>query len=414
MFFNEGKSKMETSQVALAINKSYLPANNDEELKFFMDEEITKIISFQKSHPAYTKTPLVTLPRLADYLNISDLTIKDESYRFDLNAFKVLGGMYAIGKYLAKQLGKDIAELSFQELKSEEVQKQVGQLTFISATDGNHGKGVAWAARELGQKAIIYLPKGSAETRLQAIENEGAEAKVTDVNYDETVQLCAKLANENGWVMVQDTAWDGYDEIPLWIMQGYATIAKEIIDELIETEEDAPTHIFLQAGVGSFAAGIAGYFTQFYRGNAPKIIVVEPHQANCYYRSFSNQTGAMEIVTGDLDSIMAGLCCGAPNTRAFRILSQYASASVSLSDRIAALGMRVLGNPLQDDPKIVSGESGAAVATGLLYYLQKNDIKQVKKDLGLDESSRVLCINTEGDTDEIHYRDIVWGGKYSL
>src|SRR5699024_10844987 len=149
------------------------------------------------SHPSYTKTPLFSLPRLAKHFHVADLKIKDESYRFGLNAFKVLGGIYAIGKYVAKQLGKDIEELSFKELQSEKVREQIGQLTFISATDGNHGKGVAWAARELGQKAVIYLPKGSAETRRKAIENEGAEAKITDVNYDETVKLCSKLADEN-------------------------------------------------------------------------------------------------------------------------------------------------------------------------------------------------------------------------
>lgn len=405
---------MEENLIAWVNNKSYSSIHYEEELKFFTKEEISKIINFQSSHPSYTKTPLFSLPRLAKHFHVADLKIKDESYRFGLNAFKVLGGIYAIGKYVAKQLGKDIEELSFKELQSEKVREQIGQLTFISATDGNHGKGVAWAARELGQKAVIYLPKGSAETRRKAIENEGAEAKITDVNYDETVKLCSKLADENDWVMVQDTAWEGYDEIPLWIMQGYATIAREIIDELTDNDEEAPTHIFLQAGVGSFAAGIAAYFAEYYRDNAPHIIIVEPHQANCYYRSFSNQTGEMEIVTGDLDSMMAGLCCGAPNTRAFRILTQYASASFSLHDRIAALGMRILGNPLKDDPKIVSGESGAGVATGLLYFLQENDENNVKKELSLDESSRVLCINTEGDTDRAHYRDIVWRGLYSL
>lgn len=401
-------------EFALAKNKLYSAAYNEEKLKFFTEKETEKIAAFQKTHEANETTPLHTLQNLAAYYGFADIKVKDESFRFGLNAFKVLGGIYAIGKYVAERLGKDMNHVSFDELKSLEVGDKIGQITFISATDGNHGKGVAWAARELGQKAVIYLPKGSAEARLEAIRAEGAEAKITDVNYDETVRLCAKLAEENNFVMVQDTAWEGYDKIPLWIMQGYATIAKETIETLIENEERPPTHIFLQAGVGSFAASIAGYFTQYYRDKQPKIIIAEPHQANCYYKSFLNGSGEMEIVTGDLNSIMAGLCCGAPNTRAFRILSQYASAAFSLDDSLAALGMRVLGNPLKDDPKIISGESGAAVAIGLLHYLHMANESEVKDTLGLDETSRILCINTEGDTDESHYRDVVWKGTYGI
>lgn len=395
-------------------NKNFDATYNEEELTYFTNEEVTKVMNFQQSHEAYTKTPLHALKNLASHLNVGSIHVKDESLRFGLNAFKVLGGIYAIGKHIAEQLGEEIENVSFTELQSKEVQEKIGQQTFISATDGNHGKGVAWAARELGQKAVIYLPKGSAQTRLDAIHKEGQEGAITDKNYDETVKMCAELAEKNGWVMVQDTAWEGYDKIPLWIMQGYATIAKEMIEELTENDEQLPTHIFLQAGVGSFAAGIAAYFTEYYREKAPKIIVVEPHLANCYYRSFASETGEMEIVTGHLNSIMAGLCCGAPNRRAFRILSQYAHASFSLDDTLAALGMRVLGNPLANDPKVISGESGAAVAVGLLHYLHDTEKEEVREEIGLTDKSRVLVINTEGDTDAEHYLDVVWKGLYPV
>lgn len=338
---------------------------------------------------------------------MAEIRVKDESKRFGLNAFKVMGGIYAIGKYLADRLGRDIGSLSFEELQSPQVKEQLGELTFISATDGNHGRGVAWAARELGQKSVIYMPKGSSLQRLQAIRNEGAHADITEVNYDATVRMCAELAEENGWIMVQDTAWDGYDEIPLWIMQGYGALAQEMIEEL----EEPPTHLFLQAGVGSFPAAIAAYFQQHYKDNAPKIIVVEPELADCFYRSFASTDGTMEIVTGDMNTIMAGLACGEPNPRAYRILRQYAHASFSCHDSIAALGMRVLGNPLGDDVKIVSGESGAA-PIGLVFHLLSGGNKDACRDIQLDADSRILVISTEGDTDRQHYLDVVWKGLY--
>lgn len=392
-------------------NESYSPEFNEEELAFFTTEEIKKVLKFQQTHPLYTNTPLESLTHLADHLNVADIKVKDESHRFGLNAFKVMGGIYAIGKYLADQLERDIESLSFSELQSPEIRKQLGDITFISATDGNHGRGVAWAARELGQKSVIYMPKGSTQARLDAIRNEGAYADITDVNYDDTVRICAKLAEENDWVMVQDTVWEGYDEIPLWIMQGYSAIAQEIIEEMESQQEKPPTHIFLQAGVGSYAAGIGAYFTQYYRENPPKIIVVESDLADCYYRSFSSKTGEIEVVAGDMNTIMAGLACGEPNKRAFRILKQYAWATYSCADHIAALGMRVLGNPLRDDPKIISGESGA-VPLGLLFYLRAFENRQACEELELDESSRVLVISTEGDTDYQHYLDVVWKGSH--
>src|SRR5699024_1372653 len=170
-------------------------------------------------------------------------------------------------------------------------------------------------------------------TRLDAVFAEGADGAITDKNYDETVQMCARLAQENDWVMVQDTAFEGYDEIPLWIMQGYATIAAETIEALESQGEAMPTQVFLQAGVGSFAAAITAYFQSYFGEKAPQVFVVEPHLANCYYESFKENQ--METVGGAMNSIMAGLCCGAPNTRAYRILSQYATGTFSLDDRIA-------------------------------------------------------------------------------
>jgi diaminopropionate ammonia-lyase len=404
-------NKGQDQDVKWILNKNHSVLNNEDELEFFNSNQIEKVLKFQKSHKKYTNTPLISLDNLSKYLNLQEIRVKDESKRFGLNAFKVMGGIYAVGKYLADKLGRDIESLSFEELRSPQIREELGEITFISATDGNHGRGIAWAARELGQKSVIYLPKGSSNARLKAVQNEGAYGEITSMNYDDTVRFCAALAEENGWVMVQDTAWEGYDKIPLWIMQGYAAIAKEIIEELETEEAKPPTHIFLQAGVGSFAAGIAAFFKNYYREVSPKFIIVEPEAADCYYRSFSKGTGEIVPVTGDMNSIMADLNCGEPNIRAFRILGQYSHASFSCTDRLAALGMRVLGNPMGNDKRIISGESGA-IPLGLLFHLRKFAVQDASEALQLDENARVLMINTEGDTDADHYLDVVWRGLY--
>ncbi|MFG6120059.1 diaminopropionate ammonia-lyase [Thalassobacillus sp. B23F22_16] len=404
--------KTETKTIAWTKNNFYSSDYNQMELSFFRHQEIAKVHAFQKTHEAYTETPLFQLKNLAKELNVADIRVKDESYRFGLNAFKVMGGIYAMAKCIADKIGEDIENLSFDILKSEQVKEQLGDLTFISATDGNHGRGVAWAARELGYHSVIYMPKGSSHERLDAIRKEGAEADITDLNYDDAVRYCADLAEKNNWIMVQDTAWEGYDEIPLWIMQGYAAMAKEVTEQLDASNGKPPTHVFLQAGVGSFAGAIAAYLVEHYREEAPRIMVVEPHQADCYYRSFSSPTGQRELVTGDMDTIMAGLACGEPNTRAFRVLRQYASASFSCDDRVSALGMRIYSSPIGDDSRIISGESGA-VTLGLFHYLRSDsNYIRANNEVGLDENSRVLLISTEGDTDAKHYRDVVWKGHY--
>ncbi|MBU8878103.1 diaminopropionate ammonia-lyase [Bacillus sp. FJAT-29790] len=398
------------TDIKFAENNFYSSEYNNEELSIFDERDIKSVHEFQKTHSSYTETPLHHLKHLAEHLNVADIRVKDESHRFGLNAFKVMGGIYAVAKYLADRLGEKIEDLSFQTLQSTEIKEKLGELTFITATDGNHGRGIAWAAREIGQKSVIYMPKGSSLQRLTAIRNEGAKADITEVNYDETVRMCADLANENGWIMVQDTAWEGYDDIPLWIMQGYAAMAKEIVEQINEDGAEQPTHIFLQAGVGSFAAAIAGYMINHYRNNPPIIVVVEPDQADCFYRSFVNKEGIREIVTGEMNTIMAGLACGEPNTRAFRLLGQYAKGTFSCNDNIAALGMRVYGNPLKNDPRVISGESGA-VTLGLLYYLRKlTDDPQACREILLDSDSRVLLISTEGDTDLSKYQKVVWEG----
>ena len=241
---------MET--IKWAVNE--MPKTDDSQLQVMSLENVAKARAFHESYPQYSVTPLVKLDHMAAYLGLKEVYVKDESYRFGLNAFKVLGGSFAMARYIAKQTGKDVSELPYNVLTSDELRKEFGQATFFTATDGNHGRGVAWAANKLGQKAVVLMPKGSTQTRLNNILKEGAKATIEEENYDECVRMANAMAEktENG-VMVQDTAWDGYEEIPAWIMQGYGTMANEADDQLHEAGCERPTHVFIQAGVGSLA-----------------------------------------------------------------------------------------------------------------------------------------------------------------
>lgn len=384
-----------------------------EKLVGFEEKEMKEVYEFHKSLPGYKATPLVELDELAKYYGVQKLWLKDESKRFGLNAFKVLGGSYAIGKYLSQKLGKDMSELPFNVLVSDEVKKQLGDVTFVTATDGNHGRGVAWVANKLRQRSVVYMPKGSAQMRFDAIAREGADVSITDLNYDDAVRLANKGAQEHGWIMVQDTAWDGYEEIPLWIMQGYSTIINEIVEQLEAAKEEKPTHVFLQAGVGSFAGAVQGYLSHLYGDDRPITIICEPHGANCIYKSMAANDGKPHNVTGDLTTIMAGLACGEPNTISWKILRDNSDFSVSCDDSIAARGMRVLSSPLGNDQRVISGESGA-VGLGLFTVLseKKEEYAELMKALKIDENSRILCISTEGDTDVEGFKNVVWNGAH--
>lgn len=379
---------------------------------FLGREEIARARKFHSSFPCYETTPLRSLEHLAAALGVAGVYVKDESYRFGLNAFKVLGGAYAMARYLARRLNRDIGELTYELLVSEAVKEQLGDITFTTATDGNHGRGVAWTANQLKQKSVVYMPKGSSARRLQHIQAEGAEAYITDLNYDDAVRLAAGNARKYGWVVVQDTAWAGYENIPAWIMQGYGTLAAEALEQLNGLGVAKPTHIFVQAGVGSLAGAVQGYFADIFQEERPKTVIVEASQANCLFQSAQAGDGKPHIVGGDMTTIMAGLACGEPNSIGWNILRDYSAMFVSCPDWVAAKGMRILGNPLGSDTRVVSGESGAVTAGLLSVIMQRAEFKTARAALGLDENSRVLLINTEGDTDPEKYRSIVWDGEY--
>jgi diaminopropionate ammonia-lyase len=379
-------------------------------LSLMTPQEVEYACRFHRSFPGYNETPLVNLSCLAAYFGIKRIFVKDESFRFDLNAFKVLGGSYAIAKYIAGKLGKNIADIDYNTLVSDATKQKLGDITFYTATDGNHGRGVAWAANKLRQKSVVFMPRGSSHARLQNILNEGAQASITDLSYDNAVRLASKRASEDPHgVVIQDTAWESYGEIPGWIMQGYGTMACEAYTQLQEAGVQRPTHIFIQAGVGSLAGSVVGYFANLFPDNPPVVTVVEPSAVDCLY--ISNLAGKLVGIKGNLSTIMVGLACGEGNTISWEILKNYVRFFVSAPDWVASRGMRVLAVPLKGDEKVISGESGAVTA-GLLFTLLRNvEYKDFREALGLDSESTVLLFSTEGNTDPEKFRDVVWDGE---
>lgn len=362
--------------------------------------------NFHSGIEGYAQTPLVSLPQWAARLNVAKVWVKDESKRFGLNAFKALGGSYAIARFLCGKLGIPVDQNAFNILRSEEAREKLGQITFVTATDGNHGRGVAWAAKLLGHKAVVYLPEGSSQERLNNIRALGAEAEITKFNYDSAVRLAYAMSKKHGWVMVQDTAWPGYEEIPTWIMQGYITMAQEAAAQL---DGEVPTHLFLQAGVGSMAGAVLGYFAALWGDKLPVTVICEPDKAACLYKTAAAADGTIHKVTGRMDSMMAGLCCGEPCTVSWDIIDNFAAAFIACSDDYAARGMCLLGKPLQGDERIISGESGAVTAGVLDAVMTEAELTPLRKALGLCESSRVLLISTEGDTDRVNYLKVLTG-----
>lgn len=399
------QEKLGISIISTPMNSSYLPS--------FLNEEISnKVRSFHSSIKGYEITPLVSLSNLASKLGIKGIYVKDESYRFNLNAFKSLGGLYAIFKIVCKELKLNDETTTFEDLQEEKIKEQLKDMIFITATDGNHGKGVAYAAHKLGCKSVVLMPKGTVDVRAEAIRNIGnSDVTITDLNYDDAVRKAAKLASENNWYLVQDTAWSEYEDIPNFITQGYTTMANEVYDQLQEYGIEKPTHLFLQAGVGSMAGGVLGYFANKYKGNPPLTTIVEPKNVACIYKSALFNDSKPHGVTGDLHTIMAGLNCGEPNTATYPILRDFASYYAACDDYVTARGMRLMASPLGNDKKIISGESGA-VGLGLLsLIMEKDDLKEIRQDMNLNSDSIVLIFSTEGNTDPIGYNEIIYDGR---
>lgn len=390
---------------SIQIAYNHRKGSAQENVSFLGKEVVSQVRSLHRGFPQYAPTPLANLSNLAASLGIADLHVKDESYRLGLNAFKGLGGSYAICKCICEEKGLELSSISLEDLSAQ----AVGKMTFVTATDGNHGRGVAYTCQILRHACHVYMPKGSSPERLGHIRALGAQAEITDLYYDDAVRFADRMAKEQGWILVQDTAWPGYETIPAWIMQGYCTLMDEAIEQL---SGQCPTHIFLQAGVGSFAGAMLGHLVSRFPDTPPRCVICEPDHADCIYQSFLADDGAPHIVSGDLSTIMAGLSCGEPNISSYPILRDYADAALSCEDFIAAQGMRILAAPMAGDDAVVSGESGAVTMGALYEVLQNPAYRSLKDSLGLDACSRVLLVSTEGDTDAAMYQKIVWGGAY--
>jgi len=359
----------------------------------------------------YEATPLASLDGLARHVGVRKIWVKDESYRFGLNAFKALGGSYAVCSSLAERLGRNINEMSFPEFR-DEVQAKLKGLHLVAATDGNHGKGIAWIASQLGVPVDIYMPKGTAEARVKAIEGLGGTVYVTDEFYDETARIAYEVAKKNGWLLCQDTTTrPDYTVFPLLCMQGYLTMSLEVLEAL---DEERPTHFFIQTGAGSLAGSVIGFFSNVMKDDPACMVSVEASKSDCVRVTAEAADGRLHVLTGDISTIMAGLSVGEPCSVGWDVLRRNASVFVSCPDSITAEGMRVLGNPIKGDPRVISGESGA-VGLGYVYEVLTNpELADQKKVLGLDENSRILCFSTEGNTDPEGYRNVVWNGAYPV
>ncbi len=379
----------------------------------FAENACRKVQRFHSQLPDYQPTNLVRLSKLAQSWGLGEVLVKDESARFHLGAFKVLGGSYAVARLVCQKLGVNIEDIEYDFLLSDEVRQRIGQITLATATDGNHGRGIAWAAEQLKQRAVIYMPKGSARSRVENIRSHGATVEVTDLNYDDTVRFSRRIAQENGWYVIQDTVWEGHTEIPLWIMQGYMTMCAEAASRMSQ-EGIRPTHVFVQAGVGALAGAVVGYLVNKFRDNPPRFIIMEPNNAACMLASAAAGDGRPHAVTGDLETIMAGLACGEPNPIAWEILRDFSSCYISCDNFVAANGIRILANPLDGDDAVEAGESGS-VGIGLLDLLANNPyFGKLKQELKIGPDSSLFFFNTEGATDPENHREILWHGKYPL
>ncbi|MBW6466036.1 MAG: diaminopropionate ammonia-lyase [Brevefilum sp.] len=369
--------------------------------------------AFHSRIPGYTVSPLKSLPRLAAMLGLGGIWVKDESFRLSLSSFKVLGGSFAMYSLVKSKLG--VKELDiFSPASIQYIREKLGDLTFAAATDGNHGRGVAWSASRLGFKSVIYVHNKTSQARIRAIESNGARVVVIEGTYDDAVRQVNEDAQKHGWEVISDTSWPGYEDVPRWVMQGYTTMFSEAQEQLAAQGIIKPSHVLVQAGVGSLAAATLGFYAQLFGPGRPRSIVVEPDKAACLFKSAEIGDGQPYSFSGDLDTIMAGLACGDPNPQAWRILWDTTDAFVKSPDYVAAKGMRVYGVPLAGDPFVVSGESGAATLGALMFIMQRPECAPLRESLGLDRQSEVLLINSEGNTDPTYFRRVVWSGRHPV
>lgn len=349
----------------------------------------------------YTPTPLEHLKGLAGNINVGELFYKNEGPRFGLRSFKALGGSYAAQCVLQREISKTIGlDVSLADIRTAKYAAECGDITLISATDGNHGRALAWGCKRFGTPCRIYIHAEVSEGRAQAMRDLGATVIRIEGDYDTSVMLAKKEAHDNGWHVVSDTSWPGYSQPPRDVMSGYSVMTQEICSEL----DYAPTHVFLQGGVGGLAAGVVAGFRQYWGDASPRVIIVEPDLAACLLESA--KTGKVTNVAIAEETLMAGLSCGEPSELAWEILVEEASDYLSIPEELVAPTMRLLANPTNGDKPIEAGESAIAGLAALIVARQDTELSQ---KLELDGQSRVLLIGSEGVTDEAIFKTIMEG-----
>lgn len=359
-------------------------------------EEAERFLGHRDNH---AETPLHALPALAGELGIGMLHVKDEGQRLGLGSFKALGGAYAVMQLVLEEAGKRLGRsVDVAELHGANVKAIAAGMTFACATDGNHGRSVAQGAGLVGARSVIFVHSGVSDERVAAIARFGAEIVRIAGDYDQSVREAARVAAERGWTVVSDTSWPGYERIPGLVMQGYTVIVRESLKRLPEP----PTHVFLQAGVGGFAAAIAGHMAIMLGPMRPKAVVVEPTRSACLYASA--QAGRPITVANQQSTVMTMLECAEPSSVAWRVLARVGDAFMTVEEEGAVAVMKRLARPLGNDPAIVSGESGGAGLAGLIRAAGDRDMQTA---LGLDTHSRVLVVNSEGATDAGRYAELV-------
>ncbi len=350
----------------------------------FDAEEYHLVDDFFCARPEFEPTPLVHLRALASELGIGGILVKDESSRFGLNSFKILGVSYAVGQLLGEgRLAKDSV--------------------VVCASEGNHGRAVAHVAAENKLGARIYVASATSPTRIEAIEKEGAEVIVVDGNYDDAVKQAARDSELYGWQIISDTSWSGYEEIPRWIMAGYTQLMKEA--ETQWTPDPPPDVVFVQAGVGGLTCAVVSWLCQRYGTKRPLVIVCEPVSAACLLESC--RAGKPVTLTGPFNTIMAGLRCGEISALTWPVISKSADAFVSIDDEQCASAMRALADPTKDDPVVVAGAAGACGLAALLALQEDESLLPMREASGLNAQSRALVINTEGASDPGLYAQVI-------
>lgn len=343
----------------------------------------------------YAPTPLLDLPAIARDAGLGAIRLKDEAGRFGLGSFKALGGAYAVANILADQLARTgvAPAATSADLATGRHAAATGRMTVTCATDGNHGRSVAWGAARFGCRCVIFVHAGVSQGRIDAIAGYGAEVRVVAGTYDDSVRQAAREAAEHGWFVVSDTSWAGYTDVPVTVMQGYRLMADEAADQW---EGSPPTHVFIQGGVGGVAAAVSVHMRARF-DPTPALVVVEPDRAACLLASA--ELGELTAIAGDLDTVMAGLACGEPSLIAWAELERAAAAFMAIPDEAAVACMRLLAAH-----GVVSGESGVAGLAGCLLAAADPAARQA---LALDGSSRILAFSTEGATDQEVYRRLI-------